>query len=101
MLIQKHESFDCVIAYFRSLFYFLISFYYFLLSFSLSLFYKCAYRYVRDVLQLELPIIALTAEIGIDARSAALNAGANRLISKPAQADDIIRILDELIYLDF
>ena len=50
---------------------------------------------------LELPIIALTAEIGIDARSAVLSAGANSLISKPAQAEDIIRMLDELIYLDY
>lgn len=58
-------------------------------------------RYIRDVLLLDLPIIALTAEIGIDARTAVLSAGANSLISKPAQAEDIIRMLDELIYLDF
>ena len=58
-------------------------------------------RYIRDVLLLDLPIIALTAEIGIDTRSAVLEAGANRMITKPASADDIIRILDEFIYLDF
>ena len=78
----------------------LFSLFFLLLSSSLHDSFLWFCRYIRDVLLLELPIIALTAEIGIDARSAVLNAGANSLISKPAQAEDIIRVLDELIYLE-
>jgi hypothetical protein len=42
----------------------------------------------------------LTAEIGIDARKAVLEAGANIMISKPAQAQDIIRGIEQFIYPD-
>mmetsp|Transcript_21961 Transcript_21961/g.21244 ORF Transcript_21961/g.21244 Transcript_21961/m.21244 type:complete len:517 (+) Transcript_21961:106-1656(+) len=60
-----------------------------------------ATRYIRDVLGInDLPIIALTAEIGIDARKAVLEAGANIMISKPAQAQDIIRGIEQFIYPD-
>jgi hypothetical protein len=34
----------------------------------------------------------------MDARTAVLEVGANCMISKPAQAEDVIRKLDELIY---
>jgi CheY-like chemotaxis protein len=51
-------------------------------------------RYCREVLELRsLPIIALTAEVGSDARDAALGAGANELVGKPAQTKQLVETL--------
>jgi CheY-like chemotaxis protein len=53
-----------------------------------------ATRYCREVLELRsLPIIALTAEVGSDARDAALGAGANQLVGKPAQTKQLVETL--------
>lgn len=56
-----------------------------------------ATKHVRDVLALSLPIVALSAEIGVDVREAILAAGANCLIGKPATAPEIVGNLSSLI----
>ena len=53
-----------------------------------------ATRYIRETLGLRrLPIIALSAEIGSDVRDAILDAGANNLVNKPANAAEIVHNL--------
>jgi CheY-like chemotaxis protein len=53
-----------------------------------------ATRYCREVLQLKnLPIIALTAELGADTQAAIMLAGANQFVGKPAQTKDLIQAL--------
>jgi hypothetical protein len=53
-----------------------------------------ATRHIRGVLGLtRLPVIALSAEIGSDIREAILDAGANCLVSKPANASEIVQTL--------
>ena len=57
-----------------------------------------ATKHIREVLGLtSLPIVALSAEIGVDVREAILSAGANCLIGKPASAPEIMGNLSSLI----
>jgi CheY-like chemotaxis protein len=56
-----------------------------------------ATRYCREVLKLsDLPIIAITAEIGTAIREEAIKSGASHFLSKPAKAQEIISILRSL-----
>lgn len=56
-----------------------------------------ATRYCREVLKLcNLPIIAITAEIGAAIRDEAIKAGASHFLSKPAKAQEIISLLRSL-----
>ena len=56
-----------------------------------------ATRYCREVLKLcNLPIIAITAEIGAAIKEEAIKSGASHFLSKPAKAQEIISILRSL-----
>jgi CheY-like chemotaxis protein len=56
-----------------------------------------ATRYCREVLKLcDLPIIAITAEIGSAIREEAIKSGASHFLSKPAKAQEIISLLRSL-----
>jgi CheY-like chemotaxis protein len=56
-----------------------------------------ATKYCRDVLKLkDLPIIAVTAEVGGDIKEAAMKAGANDFFTKPVRSQELVGAIRSL-----